>query len=118
MRDLLKEVLKFEGVRGALIFDSRGAVLYKDQVIDNFQDPRDLPWWPPFVESLKGFKGLEMVYDGGRIYIRAARDVYLLMLMESAVPMAMIRLNCDVLLHGQTTTTTKQKSKGFFRRRG
>ena len=117
MKQLFDEVLNVEGVKGLLLFDTLGAVLFKDFPLGDFENPANAPLWSSFVESLEGIQGFEMVYADGRIYIRRIRQGYLLILMDDLAPVAMIRLNCDVLLHGQEKAA-KRKSTGFFRRRG
>lgn len=115
---MLQEIAKIGGVRGLLLFDARGAVIYRERRGGAFEDPSGAPWWPPFVASLTGLRGLEALYAGGRIYIRPTPDGYLLILMDAAAPTAMIRLNCDVFLHGQERSSAKPVTRGFFRRRG
>jgi hypothetical protein len=117
MKELFQELVDVEGVLGVLLFNEQGLVVYRDLANNIPEDPSGTDWWMPFIDTLNGIKEFEGVYPDGRVYIRRAPTGYLMIWMDATAPMAMIRLNCDILLHGLKGATPKRRFKGFFRKR-
>jgi len=97
MRKLFNDILSTEGVKGILLFSFSGDLIFKEYIspIDEKPEHRD---WRFFIESLEGMRETDLVFEKGRIYIRRTEMGYLVILMALFVPIAMIRLNCDILL--------------------
>ncbi|MEJ2100167.1 MAG: hypothetical protein P8X68_09330 [Desulfobacterales bacterium] len=54
--------------------------------------------WRFFIESVEGMREADLLFEKGRIYIRRSEIGYLVVLMALFVPIAMVRLNCDIVL--------------------
>jgi len=97
MRDLFKDILNMEGVKGLMMFSFTGDPIFKEfnQAHPDGIDSRD---WSLFIESLAGMRETDLIFKKGRLYIRRTEMGYLVVLMGLFVPIAMMRLQCDILL--------------------
>ena len=97
MQELFNEILGMEGVKGLMMFSFAGDPIYKkfNQAQPDGIDSRD---WSLFIESLSGMRETDLVFEKGRLYIRRTDIGYLVVLMGLFVPIAMMRLQCDILL--------------------
>jgi hypothetical protein len=97
MRDLFKDILNMEGVKGLMMFSFTGDPIFKEfnQAQPDGIDSRD---WSLFIESLAGMRETDLIFKKGRLYIRRTEIGYLVVLMGLFVPIAMMRLQCDILL--------------------
>jgi hypothetical protein len=74
--------------------------------------------WSFFIESLEGMRETDLVFEKGRIYIRKTEIGYIVILMALFVPIAMIRLNCDILLPSLKAPKSSKKFGRFFKKKG
>ena len=97
MRELFKDILNMEGVKGLMMFSFTGEPVYKEfnQAQPEGIESRD---WSLFIESLAGMRETDLIFKKGRLYIRRTDIGYLVVLMGLFVPIAMMRLQCDILL--------------------
>jgi len=97
MQDLFKDILKMEGIKGLMMFSLAGDPVYKEfnQAQPQGIESRD---WSLFIESLAGMRETDLIFQKGRLYIRRTDIGYLVVLMGLFVPIAMMRLQCDILL--------------------
>ena len=97
MQELFKDILDMEGVKGLMMFSLTGDPIYKEfsQAQPDGIDSRD---WSLFIESLSGMREADLIFEKGRLYIRRTDIGYLVVLMGLFVPIAMMRLQCDILL--------------------
>ena len=97
MRELFKDILNMEGVKGLMMFSFAGEPVYKEfnQAQPEGIESRD---WSLFIESLAGMRETDLIFKNGRLYIRRTDIGYLVVLMGLFVPIAMMRLQCDILL--------------------
>ncbi len=111
MKELFKDILKMEGVKGVLLLSLKGDIVFKDfsTRLHEKLESRD---WKHFVDSLSGIRETDLVYENARIYIRKTGSGYLLILMDFFVSAAMVRLSCDILLPALKPV---KGSKGFKR---
>ena len=100
MKDIFKEVMGIDGVRGLLIISNEGAVALSKFSPDFKKETERLSQinWLPFTIEMEGIKDAELVYDGARFYIKKFEDGYLLVVIGDNAPLSMVRLNCEVLL--------------------
>lgn len=115
MQELFNDILNIDGVKGFMVFSFAGDLIFKD-----FDSPpteeveaRD---WSPFVESLADMRETDLIFEKGRLYIRRTNTGYLVVLMGFFVPIAMIRLQCDILLPALNSTKTTKGIRRFFRK--
>ena len=97
MQELFKDILDMEGVKGLMMFSLTGDPIYKEfnQAPPDGIDSRE---WSLFIESLSGMREADLIFEKGRLYIRRTDIGYLVVLMGLFVPIAMMRLQCDILL--------------------
>ena len=97
MRELFDDILNTDGVTGIMLFAANGELLFKEFLTA----PKEVPEqrdWRIIIESLEGIREADLIFEKGRIYMRRTEMGYLVILMALYVPIAMIRLNCDILL--------------------
>jgi len=115
MNELFNDILGTKGVKGILLFSFSGELIHKKFISPIKEQPEHRDW-SFFIESLEGMRETDLVFEKGRIYIRKTELGYLIILMALFVPIAMIRLNCDILLPSLTQTKSGKKFGRFFKK--
>ena len=97
MQELFKGILSLEGVKGLMLFSFVGDPVYREfnQAPPEGIEGRD---WSMFIDLLAGMRETDLIFKKGRLYIRRTDVGYLVILMGFFVPIAMMRLQCDILL--------------------
>ena len=115
MQALFSDILNTNGVTGIMLFSFSGDLVFKKFTTPVGEEPerRD---WSFFIESLDGMRETDLVFEKGRIYIRKTEIGYLVVLMSLFVPIAMIRLNCDILLPSLKKSKSSRKLGRFFKK--
>ena len=116
MHKLFKDILSTDGVKGILLFSFSGDLIFKEYTASADEEPK-LRDWRFFMEALEGMRETDLVFEKGRIYIRRTEIGYLVILMALFVPIAMIRLNCDILLPRLTQPKPGSKFGKFFKKK-
>jgi len=116
MRKLFKDILSTKGVKGIMLFSFSGDLIFKEFISPVNGEPgqRD---WRFFIESLEDMRETDLVFEKGRIYIRKTEMGYLVVLMALFVPIAMIRLNCDILLPAIRQSKPDRGFGRFFKKK-
>jgi hypothetical protein len=116
MRKLFADILHTEGVGGIMLFSLKGDLIFKEfsSAVNKDPEKRD---WSAFIQSLEGLREADLVFERGRIYIRKTEVGYLLILMALFVPIAMIRLNCDILLPALKQSIAGKNFRRFFKKK-
>jgi len=97
VRELFKDILNTEGVRGLMVFTFSGEPLYQE-FNQTRADGIQIGDWRMFIESLAGIRETDLIFSKGRLYIRRTEIGYLVIWMGLFVPIAMLQLQCDILL--------------------
>ena len=115
MQELFNDILNTDGVTGVMLFAVNGELVFKSfpKAIKEAPEQRN---WRFFVESLEGMREADLIFEKGRIYIRKTDVGYLIILMALSVPIAMIRLNCDILLPSLKVQKSGRKIGRFFKK--
>lgn len=94
-----KEILSLNDVQGIIVLSGEGRVLFK-QMVDPAFDRAEIESkdWGPFLRALEGIREADFLLDNLRIYVRQSIGGYILVLMGHFAPIAMVRLNCDIVL--------------------
>ena len=116
MQELFTDILHTEGVSGMMLFSLKGDLVFKKFNASLKEDPEQRDW-SSFIESLEGMRETDLVFERGRIYIRKTEIGYLVILMALFVPIAMIRLNCDILLPALKQARTGKKMGRLFKKK-
>ena len=114
MLELFKDILDIEGVKGVMLFSNRGEFIFKRFNSDIFQDPEKMNW-DRFIELLDGMRETDLIFEKGRLYIRKTDAGYLFIFMSLFVPMAILRLNCDILLPSLAPAKSSKRWSRFFK---
>jgi hypothetical protein len=115
MQELFDDILSIEGIRGVLLFSFSGELISKslNQATGVEFEIGD---WDRFVEYLAGIREMDLVFSKGRLYVRKTEIGYLVIVMGLFVPIAMMRLQCDILLPSLKTARSKKGLRRLFNR--
>lgn len=100
MKDIFKDLLGVEGVQGAIVLDSTGALIvsrFSDQYASRASAVEQFDW-EPFLLELGELLEADFVFDQGRFYLRKLQAGFLLVIMNDIASISMVRLNCEILL--------------------
>jgi hypothetical protein len=115
MQKLFNDILSIDGVKGAMVFSFKGDPIFKRFNSDIPQNSKDINW-SRFIELLDGMRETDLIFEKGRLYIRKTDIGYLIIVMSLFVPMAILRLHCDILLPSLTPSKSSKRWSRFFRR--
>jgi hypothetical protein len=115
MQEVFDDILSMEGVRGLMLFSYTGDLVFKNSLQAGLEDivNRD---WSLFIESLTGMREADLIFEKGRLYIRRNDIGYLVLLIGPFVPIAMIRLQCDIVLPSLTPAKKPKGIRRFFKK--
>lgn len=116
MKALFADLLKVEGVKGVILLSFEGSVLF-EYFLSVPPDRLDSGEWRSFLETLEGVREADLVFENGRIYVRRTHQGFLILWVGLFASMAMLRLNCDILLPMLKPTKTSKGFKRFFRKK-
>ena len=112
MKDRFKDILDTRDVQGIMFFSFDGEILFREFVSNPPEELEDVNW-PVFVHALNGIQEAELIFENTKFYIRKTGSGYILIIMGMFAPIAMVRLNCNILL--PSFDQTKKKAKGLGR---
>lgn len=115
MKELLKDVLEIEGVNGVVILMDDGTVIFKE-ISSNTLSKIDEMEWEVFIGAIEGAREVELIYEKGLFYVRKVEFGYMIVIVELYVQIAMIRLNCDIVLPSLQELRTNKKYKKLFKK--
>ena len=97
MKELFADVLNMEGVKGVLLLSPKGEILYQESRAGGMPNLAKVDW-KNILPTLDGMRETDLVFEKGRVYIRKTDLGYLMIPMGNQASVAMLRLNCDILL--------------------
>ena len=97
MRELFNDILRIDGVKGVLLLSFSGKPIFKEfkYALKEFPEKFD---WRALMEPLAGMRETDLIFEKGRVYIRRTGLGYLIILTGLFAPVAILRLNCDILM--------------------
>jgi len=115
MRELFDDILTIDGVKGLMLVSFGGEIIFKDlnRIAAENVANRD---WRLFIESLADIRETDLIFEKGRLYIRRTDIGYLVVLMGFFVPIAMMRLQCDILLPSLRPAKATKGIRRFFKK--
>lgn len=117
MEAQIDEILDIEGVTEVLFLSSDGRPVFqrsKRTASERFTDTD----WSSLVSALDTINEIELIYENIMIYLVKSRAGYLLVVMDRFAPIAMVRLNCSIVLPEIVKQMNKSKGLGrFFRKK-
>ena len=116
MEALFSDILNTEGVYGVVLLTAEGRVAFEKINRNQAGIPSGYNQWPKLLPALERVREADIVYAAGRLYVRLTDLGFLLVVMGPVVSIAMIKLNCDILLPQLKELKAGKKRKGLFRR--
>ncbi len=117
MKNLFGDLLSIEDVDGAMLLSHEGDQLFQE-FGSGLKHSEGNEGWLPFIQSLNDAREVELVFEKGRAYLRKTDLGYVLVLTGQYVSMAMVRLNCDILLPElKLESQAGGRRRGFFRKK-
>ena len=115
MRELFNDILSLDDVNGIMLFSFEGELIFKEFLTPLPEEPERRVWWRVFIHSLSGAREVDLIFEKCRLYVRKTDLGYLMILMGVFAPIAMMRLNCDLLVPSLKQTKTTKGLKRLFR---
>lgn len=115
MKELFNDILSVEGIKGIVLFSTQGEVIFKTFLSSVPEDPETRDW-ALFFDSIYKVREGDLIFEDGRMYIRKTELGFLVILMSSLAPVALVRLNCDVLLPSLKPAKVSKGLGRFFKR--
>jgi len=118
MEQLFKELLNINGVYGILYISEAGDLLFK-KYLPPMTGMDNKSWnqftgqgidWSSFITPFSGVREAELVFFDKKLFLRKTNQGFIIVLIDIAVSVAMIRLNCNIIA---PTLVKIKKSKGF-----
>ncbi len=97
MKDLFAEILSIEDVEGVMLFLHDGQLAYQKFFPSTSVDAKSIDWLA-FGKAVNGIREADLIFENKRIYLRKTATGYLMILMGTSAPAAMVRLNIDLIL--------------------
>jgi hypothetical protein len=113
MKEQIEEILDIDGVAGVFFFSLDGSPVFqrsKKNRADRFTDTD----WSSLISALETIKETELIYDNLMIYLVRGRTGYMIVTMDRFAPIAMVRLNCGIVLPEIEKKFNKPKGLGRF----
>ena len=115
MRQLFDDILKIEGVKGLILISFSGDVLFRE-LHQSLLEQAENQNWELFIESLADLRETDLIFDKGRLYIRRTDIGYLIILIGSFVSIALMRLQCDILMPSLKSDKSNKRVRRFFKK--
>lgn len=115
MREVFKDLLAVDGVKGALFFSPAGECVFEEFNIEG-RELAPAEDWYALAASLGRMREAELVFEKGRLYIRRTPEGILVVVMGLIAPSAVIRLNCDILLPALKEQRSVKGIRRLFKR--
>lgn len=116
MHSLFKDILMIRGVQGVVLLSEDGRVRYEsDSAPQKGGNPRYTNW-RKLLDVMQKTREADFVFENGRIYLRQAAEGYLLIYMDAFASIAMVKLNCDIVLPQLKQPKDSRGLKGLFKR--
>jgi hypothetical protein len=115
MEAYFKDILAINGVQGVILLDAAGKVVFESVAALRTGIKQRYTNWKKLLDTVGNIREADFVFDNGRVYLRKTENGYLLVSMQSFASIAMVKLNCDILLP-QLKSDKNKGLKALFRR--
>ena len=117
MNVLFQDILGIKDVQGVAFISFEGKSVFQE-----FKSPRldkiSKHNWALLIESLKNALEVEVAFENSMLYSIRVESGFLLVFMSKTTPMAMVRLNCSVILPELGRKGNQRKGiRRFFRKK-
>ncbi|MFH2220354.1 MAG: hypothetical protein ABII68_11945 [Pseudomonadota bacterium] len=110
MKDLFKDILEINDVKGVLFVSVDGKILFKGSE-SYLPEGLEEVNWSDFIRSMEKVEEADLVFENSRFYVRRTETGYIFVMMGRRALVEMVRLNCNILL--PSFEQIKKKSKGL-----
>jgi hypothetical protein len=116
MKELFKDIVRSDGVLGVVLAGPDGSILF--QSLEGGGQPFDIQKldFQKLTSLLGKLREADLVFQKGRIYVRKAEIGLIVIVLEPVASLAMVKLNCDILLPQLKAEKAGKARKGFFRK--
>ncbi len=117
MKQLFKDIIAIDGVKGILLFSTEGRLHFHELNYPFHENPTRQDW--SFLTSMmKDVREADLIYENSRFYLRSTTAGYLLVVMERATPISLVRLSCDMAIPALKKQAVAPKGiMRFFKRK-
>ena len=116
MKELFNDIVDLDGVKSVLLISLKGEILFKSNK-EKLPGSVAKRGWEELLGAVEGLREVDLVYETGRLYLRKTPVGYLVVLAGLGVPIAMLRLNCDIVLPAlRQNKGTSGGIKRFFKK--
>jgi hypothetical protein len=115
MRELFDDLLNLDGVKGLILLSFSGEIIFRELNPIGHENLENRGW-RPLIESLANIRETDLIFEKGRLYIRRTGLGFLIVLMGSFVPLAMMRLQCDILMPSLNPAKATKGIRRFFKK--
>jgi hypothetical protein len=92
MKELFKDILEMEDVRGVVVSSLEGEILFAEPSLETDSS------LPLFIRTLGAVREADLIFEKSRIYVRRTDMGYLAILLGLFASGAMLRLHVDMAL--------------------
>jgi len=110
MKELFKDILALEDVRGVVVSSLEGEILFMEP---SLEIDKSLPL---FIRELGTVREADLIFEKSRIYVRRTDMGYLVILLGLFASGAMLRLHVDMVLPSLKDRGKGKGLRSFFRR--
>ena len=111
MDTLFKDLLEISDVRGVVWRSPEGII--RHQFLRHGRAP-NLDQMQPMLDALETIQEADLIFTDSRLYLRRSEAGHLIVVMNRQVPIAMVRLHCDMIIP-RLTNPPKQPSHKFWK---
>jgi hypothetical protein len=110
MKEVFKEILALEDVRGVVVSSLEGEILFTEP---SLEIDKSLPL---FIRALGTVREADLIFEKSRIYVRRTDMGYLVILLGPFASGAMLRLHVDMVLPSLKDRGKGKGLRSLFRR--
>ena len=115
MKEVLKDILEIEGVNGVVVLTDEGKTVFTEMSSETKIKLDEIDW-NFIVDAVLGNREIELVYENGMLYVRKIEFGFMMVLVDVYVQVAMIRLNCDIILPSLKNLKSNKNYKHLFKK--
>jgi hypothetical protein len=110
MKEIFKDILAIEDVRGIVVSSFEGEILFSEP---SLEIDKSLPL---FIGALGAVREADLIFEKSRIYVRRTDMGYLVVLLGPFASGAMLRLHVDMVLPSLKDRGKGKGLRSLFRR--
>ena len=115
MKAIFKELLDIADVEGVLLVSFEGNVVFKEFAAE-IPEQRVNGLIGPLITTIDKAQEADVIFQKKRLYIRRSNNGFIMVVMGSFAPIAMVRLHCDMVLPQLSHANKPKKRWGLFKK--